>query len=140
MVPKTSKLLRAAITAAVVFVWSFSVLRPIAELLATLIRRHWPEGRVTGSIVWYSDLLAASIAIAIAIAVGRFSFLSAPASKADRVDRLLVACATLALTLGLLQWTAGHYLRALLAAVTFLFIVPWLGKKWINRPDRQAGV
>jgi len=55
--------------------------------------------------------------------------------KAARTDRLLYVCAVAAVTIGVFQWAEEHYLRALLAAVVFLVVIPWLGKKWINRSD-----
>lgn len=54
-------------------------------------------------------------------------------SKADRVDGLLSACALIAVMAGVLLWAEGHYLRALVAAALFLVVIPWLGKRWINR-------
>ena len=57
-------------------------------------------------------------------------------SKADRVDRLLYMCAVAAVMIGIFQRAEGHHLRALLAAVLFLVVVPFLGKRWINRSDR----
>jgi 4-amino-4-deoxy-L-arabinose transferase-like glycosyltransferase len=29
----------------------------------------------------------------------------------------------------------AHYVKAVLAAVLFLVVIPWLGKRWINRAD-----
>lgn len=142
MVPRTTKSLRAVAAGVAAFVLSFSLLRPAAELFAILIRRHWPEAWFSGLIVWYLDFFAAALAIAIAIAIGRYSFRleRQTESKADRVDRLLYGCALTAVLIGVLQWAEGHYLRALVAAVTFLFVIPWLGTRWINRPDRRAGI
>jgi hypothetical protein len=57
-------------------------------------------------------------------------------SKADRVDRLLYLCAGAAVMIGIFQWAEGHHVRAILAAVLFLVVVPFLGKRWINRSDR----
>jgi hypothetical protein len=57
-------------------------------------------------------------------------------SRANRVERLLYVCASAAVTTGILQWAEGHYLKALLAASLFLVVVPWLGKRWINRSQR----
>jgi hypothetical protein len=54
-------------------------------------------------------------------------------SKVDRIDGLLSVCACLAVFMGIFQWAEGHYLRAVIAAVFFLVLVPWLGKRWINR-------
>jgi hypothetical protein len=34
--------------------------------------------------------------------------------------------------MGILQWAEGHYLRAVMAGVLLLVVVPWLGKRWIN--------
>jgi hypothetical protein len=135
MMSKTAKPLRAATTGVASLILSFSLLRPAAELLAILIRRHWPEASFSGSIVWYSDFFAAGLAIAIAIAIGRYSFRVEPQaeSEADRVDRVLQLCALAAVLIGVFQWAEGHYLRALGAAALFLFIIPWLGKRWINR-------
>jgi hypothetical protein len=123
-------------------VLSFSLLRPAAELFAILIRRHWPEAWFSGLIVWYLDFFAAGLAIAIAIAIGRYSFRMEhrAESKADRVDSLLRVCASAAVLIGVVQWAEGHYLRALVAAVTFLLVIPGLGKRWINRSDRRAGI
>jgi hypothetical membrane protein len=86
------------------------------------------------------DFFAAGIAIAIAIAIGRDSFQTEgpTESKADRVDRLLYLCAFAAVLIGVLQWAEGHHLRALVAAVTFLLVIPWLGKRWINRSDGRS--
>jgi hypothetical protein len=125
-----------------VFVLSFLLLKPPAELFAILIRRHWPEAWFSGLIVWYLDFFGAGLAIAIAIAIGRYSFRveRQPESKPDRVDRLLYLCAFAAVLIGVFQWAEGHYFRALVAAVTFLFTIPWLGKIWINRSDRRAGI
>ena len=53
-------------------------------------------------------------------------------SKADKLHGLLVMCACFAILIGVLQWAEGHYVRAALAGVTFLVIVPWAGKKWIK--------
>jgi hypothetical protein len=142
MVPRTAKFLRAVVAGVAVLVLSFSLLRPAAKLFAILIRRHWPEAWFSGSIVWYLDFFAAGLAIAIAIAIGRYSFRveRQTESKPDRVDRLLYLCALAAVSIGVFQWAEGHYLRALVAAVTFLLVVPWLGKRWINRSDRRAGI
>jgi len=137
MVPRTAKSLRAVMIGVAALVLSFSLLKPPAELFAILIRRHWPEAWFSGSIVWYLDFFAAGLAIAIAIAIGRYLFRVEPQteSKADRVDRLLHLCALAAVLIGVLQWAEGHYLRALVAAVTFLLVIPGLGKRWINRAD-----
>ncbi len=59
-------------------------------------------------------------------------------SKAERIDRLLTTCAFFAVLIGVLQWAAGHYVRALLAGLVFLVIVPWLGKKWIKTRQLNA--
>ena len=142
MVPRTAKFLRAVVAGVAVLVLSFSLLRPAAELFAILIRRHWPEAWFSGSIVWYLDFFAAGLAIAIAIAIGRYSFRveRQTESKPDRVDRLLYLCALAAVSIGVFQWAEGHYLRALVVAVTFLLVIPWLGKRWMNRSDRRAGI
>ncbi len=140
--PRTAKSLRAVVAGVVALVLSFSLLRPAAELFAILIRRHWPEAWFSGLSVWYLDFFAAGLAIAIAIAIGRYSFRveSQTESKADRVDRLLYQCAGAAVSIGVFQWAEGHYLRALVAAVTFVLVIPWLGKKWIYRSDRRPGI
>src|SRR5450631_4495117 len=132
MVPRTAKSLRAVVAGVAALVLSFSLLRPAAELFAILIRRHWPEAWFSGLIVWYLDFIAAALAIAIAIAIGRYSFRMEhqAESKPDRVDRLLSDCACWAVLIGVFQWAEGHYLRALVAAVTFLLVIPWLGKRW----------
>lgn len=141
MVSRTAKSLRAVVAGAAALVLSFSLMRPAAELFAILIRRHWPEAWFSGLIDWYLVFFAAGIAIAIAIVVGRYSFRSEPRteSKADHVDRLLYSCAVAAVSIGVFQWAEGHHLRALVAAVTFLFVIPWLGKRWINRYDQRTG-
>jgi hypothetical protein len=141
MVSRTSKSLRVVLAGIAALVLSFSLLKPTAELFAILIRRHWPEAWFSGLIVWYLDFFAAGLAIAVAIAIGRYSFRGErqAESKADRVDRLLYLCALAAVLIGVSQWAEGHYLRALVAAVTFLFVIPSLGKRWINRADRPAG-
>ena len=41
---------------------------------AILIRRHWPEAWFSGLIVWYFDLFAVALSIAIALVVVRSSF------------------------------------------------------------------
>ena len=142
MVPGTSKSLRAVLAGVVALVLSFSLLRPTAELFAILIRRHWPEAWFSGLIVWYFDFFSAGLAIAIAVAIGRYSFRMElqTESKTDRIDRLLKACALGAVVMGILEWAEGHYLRALAAAVTFLLVIPWLGNRWINRANRRAGI
>jgi hypothetical protein len=56
--------------------------------------------------------------------------------KADRIERLLYVCALFGVLTGAYQWAAGHYIRALIAAAIFLVLIPWLGKKCINRSDR----
>lgn len=134
MVPRTAKSLRAVVAGVAVLVLSFSLLRPAAELFAILIRRHWSEAWFSGLIVWYLDFFAALLAIAIAIAIGRYSFRmeQQAESRADRVDRLLSVCAFAAVLIGVFQWVEGHYLRALVAAVTFLLVILWLGKRWIK--------
>jgi hypothetical protein len=116
MVPRTAKFLRALVAGVAVFVLSFSLPRPAAELFAILIRRHWPEAWSSGSIVWYLDFFAAGLAIAI----GRYSFRveRQTESKPDRVDRLLYLCALAAVSIGVFQWAEGHYLRALVATET----------------------
>jgi hypothetical protein len=142
MVPRTAKSLRAVVAAVAALVLSFSLLRPAAELFAILIRRHWPATWFSGLIVWYLDFFAAGLAIAIALAIGRYSFRMEhqAESKADRVDGLLSVCAFAAVLIGVFQCAEGHYLRASAAAVTFLLVIPWLGKRWINRSDRRAGI
>ncbi len=58
--------------------------------------------------------------------------------KAERIDRLLSTCMFLAVLIGVLQWAEGHYLRAALAGVIFLVVIPWLGRKQIERTtDRE---
>ena len=142
MVPRTAKSLRAVLAGIAALFISFSLLRPAAELFAIVIRRHWPEAWFSGLIVWYLDFFAAVLAIAIAIAIGRYSFRveRQSESKVHRIDRLLYVCALAAVLTGVFQWAEGHYLTALVVAVTFLFAIPWLGKRWINRPNRQAGI
>jgi len=142
MVPRTAKSLRAVVAGVAALVLSFSLVRPAAEQSAILIRRHWPEAWFSGLVVWYLDFFAAGLAIAIAIAIGRYSFRMEhqAESNADRVDRLLRVCALAAALIGVFQWAEGHYLRALVAAVTFLWVIPWIGNRWINRPDRRAGI
>jgi hypothetical protein len=142
MVPRTDKSLRAVVAGVAALVLSFSLLRPAAELFAILIRRHWPEAWFSGLIVWYLDFFAAGLAIAIAIAFGRYSFRMdhQAESKADRVDRLLRICAFAAVLIGVFQWAEGHHWRALVAVVTFLLVIPWLGKRCIKGPDRQVGI
>jgi hypothetical protein len=54
-------------------------------------------------------------------------------SKAVRIDRLLATCAYCAVLIGVFQWAEGHYARAALGAAMFLAVIPWLGKRWINR-------
>jgi hypothetical protein len=142
MMPRTAKSLRAVVAGIAALAFSFSLLRPPAELFAILIRRHWPEAWFSGSIVWYLDFFAGGLAIAIALAIGRYSFRveRQTESKADRVDRLLYLCALAAVLIGVFQWAEGHYFSALVAAVTFLLVIPCLGKRWINRSDRRAGI
>ena len=53
-------------------------------------------------------------------------------SKVDRIDGLLSVCASLAVFMGIFS-QQGHYLRAVMAGVLLLVVVPWLGKRWINR-------
>jgi hypothetical protein len=53
--------------------------------------------------------------------------------KAGQVERLLYLCAGFAVFTGIFEWAEGRYLRALLGAAVFLLVIPWLGKKWINR-------
>lgn len=53
-------------------------------------------------------------------------------SKPDMIDSLLSGCASLAVLIGIFQWAEGHYIRAMLAAVLFLVVVPWLGKRLIQ--------
>ncbi len=53
--------------------------------------------------------------------------------KAEQIDRLLYLCAGFGVVVGVFQWAEGHHLRAALAVAVFLGIVPWLGKRWINR-------
>jgi len=57
--------------------------------------------------------------------------------KADRIDKLLYVCAFFGVLTGIFQRAAGHYLRALVAAATFLVLIPWLGKTWINRSNES---
>jgi len=76
MKPTTAQLWRAVTTGIVTLVLSFSLLRPAAEMCALLIRREWPEAWFSGLIVWYFDLFAAILSIAIATFVGRFSLQS----------------------------------------------------------------
>lgn len=54
-------------------------------------------------------------------------------SKVDRTDGLLCSCAFLAVFMAVFQWAEGHYLRAVIAGVLLLVVLPWLGKRWINR-------
>ena len=105
MVPRTDKSLRAVVAGVAALVLSFSIQRPAAELFAILIRRHWPEAWFSGLIVWYLDFFAAGLAIAIAIAIGRYSFRMEhqAESKADRVDRLLSGCAFAAVLIGVFE-------------------------------------
>jgi hypothetical protein len=142
MMPRTAKSLRSVVTGVAALILSFLLLRPAAELFAILIRRHWPEAWFSGLIVWYLDLFAAGLAVAVALAIGRYSLRveRQAESKADRIDRLLYLCAHAAVLIGVFQWAEGHYLGALVAAVVFLFVIPWLGKRWINRSDRRAGI
>ena len=142
MVPGTAKSLRAVVAGVAALLLSFSLLRPAAELFAILIRRHWPEAWFSGLIVWYLDFFAVGLAIVFAIAIGRYSFRMEhqTESKADRVDGLLRFCALAAVLIGVFQWAEGHYLRALVAAFTFLLVIPWLGNRWINRSDRRTGI
>lgn len=58
---------------------------------------------------------------------------SASDRTAEKIDRLLYSCAGAAVFIGVLQLAEHHYLRAVLAAVFFLIIAPWLGRKLINR-------
>ena len=58
--------------------------------------------------------------------------------KADRVDTLLRACIPAALITGVFQWAEHHFLRAILAAMVFLVILPWLGRRFIR--SRSQGV
>jgi hypothetical protein len=140
MVPRTTKSLRAVVAGVAALLLSFSLLRPAAELFAILIRRHWPEAWFSGLIDWYLDFLAAGLAIAIAIGRHSFRMEHQTPSKTDRVDRFLRVCALAAVLIGVFQWAEGHYLRALVAAVSFLLVIPWLGNRWINRSDRRAGI
>ncbi len=136
---RSSKLLRAVVPGVASPIVSFSLLRRPADIFAILIRRHWPEAWFSGLIVWYFNFFAAGLAIAIAIAVGRYSLRAEgqAESKADRVDRLLFMCAFGAVWIGVYQWAEGHYLRAVVGAAIFFFVIPWLGKRWINRSDEE---
>jgi hypothetical protein len=136
---KTAKSLRAVVEGVAALIGSFSLLRPLAEISAILIRRHWPAAWFSGLIVWYLDFFAAGLATAIAITVWRYSVRAEgqTESKADRTHRLLYACEASAVMIGVFQWAEGHHFRALLAAAVFLAVIPWLGKKWINRSERE---
>ena len=142
MSPKTAKFLRAALEGIIGLYVSFLLLRPVAEIFAVLIRRHWPAAWFSGFIVWYLDLLAAGLSIAIGITVWRYSLRAEDQteSKADRTHRLLYACEASAVMIGVFQWAEGHYFRALLAAALFLAVIPWLGKRWISRSERGSGI
>ena len=56
-------------------------------------------------------------------------------SKAYRIDHLLTTYMALAVPVGILQWAEGHHVRAVIAGTVFLVLIPWLGKKWIDRAD-----
>jgi len=60
-------------------------------------------------------------------------------TKADRIDRLLYLCAGAAVLTTVLQLAEHHYVRAVVAGLLFLLVVPWLGRKLINRWADQAG-
>ena len=54
-------------------------------------------------------------------------------SKADRIHRLLSVCALFAVLYVVFGLASHRYWRAGLAALVFLVVIPWLGKRWINR-------
>ena len=54
-------------------------------------------------------------------------------SKAHRIDHVLSMCALLAVLYVVFGLASHRYWRAGLAALVFLFVIPWLGKRWINR-------
>jgi hypothetical protein len=56
-------------------------------------------------------------------------------SKADRIDKLLSGCIVLAVLFTVFEMAELHYVRALLAGVSFVVLAPWLGRRWINRID-----
>jgi hypothetical protein len=54
-------------------------------------------------------------------------------SKAGQIDGLLSWCAFCAVLYGVFALAERRFWRAGLVALLFLILVPWLGKKWINR-------
>jgi membrane protein implicated in regulation of membrane protease activity len=50
-----------------------------------------------------------------------------------RIDRLLSWCAFCAVLYGVFALAERRFWRAGLVALLFLVIVPWLGRKWLNR-------
>jgi|SRR5579871_727971 len=110
MKPTTSKLWRAVTTGIVTLALSFSLLSPAAEICALLIRRHWPVAWFSGLIVWYFDLFAAILSIAIALVIGRFSLQSSVANN-PRCLPLRWALPIFQLSLCLLAlWPIGGFL------------------------------
>lgn len=96
-----AQLWRAVTTGIVTLVLSFSLLRAPAEICAILIRRQWPEAWFSGLIVWYFDLFAAILSIAIALFIGRFSLQAGGPSNLRSAAAMGVANpATLALSGG----------------------------------------
>jgi hypothetical protein len=62
-------------------------------------------------------------------------------SKADKIDGLLSICAFMAVLYAVFGLAEHHYVRAVSAGVLFLVVVPWLGRKLINRMgDRVVAV
>jgi hypothetical protein len=53
--------------------------------------------------------------------------------KAKQIDHLLSWCAFCAVFYGVFALAERRFWRAGLLALLLLVIVPWLGKKWINR-------
>jgi hypothetical protein len=54
-------------------------------------------------------------------------------SKAEQVDRLLSWSAFCSVLYGVFALAERRFWRAGLVALLFLVVVPWLGRKWINR-------
>ncbi len=54
-------------------------------------------------------------------------------SKVDSIHGLLSSCAAAAVITVIVEWASRHYIRAVLAGVLFVVVIPWLGKRLANR-------
>jgi|HubBroStandDraft_2_1064218.scaffolds.fasta_scaffold277848_2 hypothetical protein len=54
-------------------------------------------------------------------------------SKADQIHDLLSMCAFFAVLYMVFELASHRYWKAAGAALAFLLVIPWLGKRWINR-------